>query len=189
MKPIFYFWLRSRFIREEILKWALTFVFATWAVVASSVALMKQDRVILVGVSDDSTYLIQGTNEHSKRKEVSSFIRNFIANYYSFSPANHAEQMGRAGDLMEKGLWDQKRESLLKINERLKVEPLIQKAEILSIDLLASDHAEAVVALTIFQKIEKVEAKLKVSIKFRDRSRTESNPWPFAITEVSDATL
>lgn len=86
--------------------------------------------------------MIQGTNEHSKRKEVSSFIRNFIANYYSFSPANHAEQMGRAGDLMEKGLWDQKRESLLKINERLKVEPLIQKAEILSIDLLASDHAD-----------------------------------------------
>jgi hypothetical protein len=186
MKYAFQYWLKSRFIREEILRVALIVALTLWAVTATVVALLKTEKTILIGVSDEASYVISQSNEAVKRKEIASFVRGFISNYYEFSPSNHAEKISRAGDLMAKSLWDEKRPSLLKINERLQTEPLVQTAKILSIDLINEETVEALLQIQITKRIKSVNTNLKVTLKVSPRERTQSNPWPFEITEVKD---
>lgn len=186
MKYAFQYWLKSRFIREEALRVALITALALWAITATAVALLKTEKTILIGVSDEASYVISKSNEAVKRKEIASFVRSFIENYFEFTPNNHAEKISLAGDLMAKSLWDEKRPTLLKINERLKTEPLVQSAKILSIDLLDPETVEVLLLITIAKRIESVSTNLKVTLKVREHERTESNPWPHEITEVKD---
>ncbi|MDZ4084483.1 MAG: hypothetical protein U1E10_16180, partial [Bdellovibrionales bacterium] len=153
---------------------------------ATAVALLKTEKTILIGVADEASYVISQSNEAVKRKEITSFVRSFISNYYEFSPSTHAEKISLAGDLMAKSLWDEKRPNLLKINERLKTEPLVQTAKILSIDLINEETVEAMLQLQITKRIESITTNLKVNLKVRPQERTETNPWPIEITEVKD---
>lgn len=186
MKYAFQYWLKSRFIREEALRLALIAALSLWAITATLVALLKTEKTILIGVSDEASYVISQSNEAVKRKEIASFVRSFIENYFEFTPSNHAEKISLAGDLMAKSLWDEKRPNLLKINERLKSEPLIQSAKILSIDLINEETVEALLEIHIAKRIESVSTNLKVTLKVRPHERTETNPWPYEITEVKD---
>ena len=78
MKTIAQYWLRSRFVREEVLRLSLIVALGLWAITATAVALLKTEKTILIGVSDDSSYVISNSNETLRRKEVVSFIRSFI---------------------------------------------------------------------------------------------------------------
>jgi hypothetical protein len=109
VKSISGYWLRSRFIREEVLRASVIVILFSWAVTASLIALLKKDRIILIGVADESSYVISQTNEILRRKEVVSFVRGFIASYYEFTPTSHVEKISRAGDLMTAPLWESKR--------------------------------------------------------------------------------
>jgi hypothetical protein len=189
VKSISGYWLRSRFIREEVLRTSIIVVLFSWAVTASLIALLKQDRTILIGVADESSYVISQSNETLRRKEIVSFVRGFIASYYEFTPTNHAEKISRAGDLMAAPLWESKRAGLLSINDRLKADPLVQSAKVLSIDLIDEQSVEALIQIQINKRIESITTNLKVTLKVHQRERTESNPWPFEIAEVSDAVL
>ena len=189
MKFAVQYWLRSRFIREEALRAALFAALTLWAVTATTVALLKTEKMILIGVSDDASYVISQSNETLRRKEIVSFVRAFISNYYEFSPSNHAEKISRAGDVMASTLWESKRADLLQINERLKTEPLVQTSKVLSIDLLDDETVEVLLQIHIAKRIESVSTNLKVTLKVRPHERSESNPWPFEISEVSDAVL
>lgn len=189
MKFAIQYWLRSRFIREEVLRVALIATLAVWAVSATAIALFKKEKTVLIGVSDDASYVISQSNETLRRKEIVSFVRGFIANYYEFSPNNHAEKISRAGDAMASSLWESKRADLQRINERLKTEPLVQTPKILSIDLLDDETVEVLLQIHIAKRIESVSTNLKVTLKVRPHERSESNPWPFEISEVSDAVL
>ncbi|MBN8540724.1 MAG: hypothetical protein J0L82_10095 [Deltaproteobacteria bacterium] len=189
MKPVIQYWLRSRFIREEVLRLGLIIVLGLWAVSATVFAVLKKDRTILIGVADDASYVISDSNEALRRKEIVSFVRSFIENYYVFTPSNHAEKISRAGDIMASALWESKRADLKQVNERLKTEPLVQTAKILSIDLVDRETIEAALQITILKRIETISTNLKVTLTVRPIERTETNPWPFEITEVRDETL
>ena len=186
MKYAFQYWLKSRFIRDEVLRLLLITALFLWAVTATVVALLKTEKTILIGVADEASYVISQSNESVKRKEITNFVRTFISNYYDFSPSNHAEKISRSGDLMAKGLWDEKRPELLKINERLKTEPLVQTVKILSIDLINEETVEALLQIQISKRIESITTNLKVTLKLRPYERSESNPWPFEITGAKD---
>jgi hypothetical protein len=186
MKFAFQYWLKSRFIREEVLRLLLITALALWALTATAVALLKTEKTVLIGVADEASYVISQSNETIKRREIASFVRSFIESYFEFTPNNHAEKISRAGDLMAKSLWDEKLPNLLKINERLKTEPLIQSAKIHSIDLINEETVEAMLQVQITKRIESITTNLKVTLKVRPHERTESNPWPFEITEVKD---
>ena len=189
MKTIAQYWLRSRFVREEVLRLSLIVVLGLWAITATAVALLKTEKTILIGVSDDSSYVISNSNEALRRKEVVSFIRSFIESYYEFSPANHAEKLSRAGDMMTPTLWEQKRPDLQRLNERLKIEPLVQTAKILSIDMVDDETIEALLQVQIVKRLESVSKNLKVTLKMKAHDRSDSNPWPIEISEVTDAVL
>jgi len=189
MKPVIHYWLRSRFIREEVLRLSLVIVLGLWATSATLIAVLKKNETILIGVADDASYIISGSNESLRRKEIVSFVRLFVANYYEFTPTNHAEKISRAGDAMASALWESKREELKLFNERLKTEPLVQTAKVLSIDLIDEETIEVALQIQIAKRIETILTNLKVTLKVRSHQRTDSNPWPFEITEVSDAAL
>lgn len=189
MKFAVQYWLRSRFIREEVLRASLVATLLCWAITATVVALMKTEKTILIGISDDASYVISQSNETLRRKEIVSFVRGFVSNYYEFSPNNHAEKISRAGDMMASSLWESKRADLQRINERLKTEPLVQTSKVLSIDLLDDETVEVLLQIHIAKRIESIATNLKVTLKVRGHERSESNPWPFEISEVSDAVL
>lgn len=189
MKFAVQYWLRSRFVREEVLRASLIATLSLWAITSTAVALMKTEKTILIGVADDASYVISQSNETLRRKEIVSFVRRFISNYYEFSPSNHAEKISRAGDVMASALWESKRTELQRINERLKTEPLVQTSKILSIDLLDEETVEVLLQIHIAKRIESVSTNLKVTLKVRTHERSESNPWPFEISEVSDVVL
>lgn len=186
MKFTIQYWLRSRFIREEVLRLALIVSLALWAMVATAIAILKKDQTVLIGVADDASYVISNPNESLRQKEIVSFVRTFVSHYYEFTPTNHAEKISRAGDLMAKGLWESKRTDLKIVNERLKTEPLVQTANILSIDLVESETIEIALKIQIAKRIESISTNLKVTLKVRPHGRSESNPWPFEISEIKD---
>lgn len=189
MKPVIHYWLRSRFIREEVLRLGLIIALTLWATSATLIAVLKKDRTILIGVTDDASYVISDSNEALRRKEIVSFVRTFVENYYEFTPTNHAEKISRAGDVMASGLWESKRADLKQVNDRLKTDPLVQTAKIVSIDLIDETTIEATLQIAILKRIETISTNLKVTLKVRPHERTESNPWPYEIAEVSDAVL
>lgn len=186
MKPVIHYWLRSRFIREEVLRLSLIIVLGLWATSATVIAVLKKNETILIGVADDASYIISDSNESLKRKEIVSFVRAFAKNFYEFTPTNHAERISQAGDLMAKSLWESKREELKQVNERLKSEPLVQTAKVLSIDLINDETIEIALQIEIAKRIENISTNLKVTLKVRSHERSESNPWPFEITEIKD---
>lgn len=186
MKPVIHYWFRSRFFREEVLRLSLIIVLGLWATSATVIAVLKKNETILIGVADGASYIISDSNESLRRKEIVSFVQAFAKNYYEFTPTNHAERISLAGDLMAKGLWESKREELKEVNERLKTEPLVQTAKVLSIDLINNETIEVSLQIEIAKRIETISTNLKVTLKVQARERTESNPWPIEITEIKD---
>lgn len=175
--------------REELLRWGLIAALSAWALTATIALAMKSDRTILIGVSDDSSYLIEATNLSIQRKELGSFAKTFVDFYYSFDENSYETRLSRAGDLMSSDLWELKSQEFQKMKAALAKDPLSQTAMVLSIDESATNFVEALVAIRIHRKLESRTAKLKVSIKVTPRERTPENPWPYEVVEITDATL
>ncbi len=181
--------LKSRFVREELLRWALVIVLFGWAVTATAWAISKNPKTVLIGVADDSSYVISVENAVLEKKELLSFSKEFLLSFYQYSPESFGTQISRAGDLMSTDCWEQHKMQLGIIAEKLKKEPLSQTATIESIDAIDNETFEAVVNLAVSRKLETTQAKVRVTLKISKKRRSESNPWPFEILEFRDAVI
>ena len=47
---------KSRFYREELLRWILIVAVTLWALSATFIAVTRRDKTIVIAVSDDSSY-------------------------------------------------------------------------------------------------------------------------------------
>ena len=181
--------LRSRFVREEFLKWALSLALLLWAITATAWALSKTTRTVLIGVSDENSYVIAAENASLQKKELLSFAKEFLLSFYQYNPESFGTQISRAGDLMSTDCWEQHKAQLATVGERLKKEPLSQTAVVDSIEAVDDENFEAVLSLAVNRKLDTSRVKVRVSLKISKKRRSESNPWPFEILEFRDAII
>lgn len=181
--------LRSRFIREEFLKWSLSIALLCWAITATAWAISKNARTVLIGVSDETSYVIATENASLQKKELLSFAKEFLLSFYQYSPESFGTQISRAGDLMANDCWEQHKAQLASIGDKLKKEPLSQVAVIDSIEAIDDENFDAFLNLTVSRKLEVTHAKIRVTLKISKKRRSESNPWPFEILEFRDAII
>ncbi len=178
---------KSRFFREELLRWGLIVALAAWALTATLALILKRERTILIGVSDDSSYLIQEVNPSVQRKELASFIKAFVSQYYSFEAATYEARLSRAGDFMSQELWQLKQSEILKMKDALSKDPLSQRASIVSIDEIGDGKLEVLLAVAVQKRLRTTQVRLTVSLKIENQKRTLENTWPYRIVEITDA--
>ncbi|RYZ89888.1 MAG: hypothetical protein EOP06_08670 [Proteobacteria bacterium] len=181
--------LRSRMYREELLRWALIIALFCWAVVATAVAATTKSQILVIGVSDNESYLISEVNAAHEQKEVVAFLQKFIGRYYGFDEKTFGESISGAGDMMSEDLWALKQPEIQKLATNLKVDPLSQSVSILSLDKIDEGKFEALIRLEIRRKLDVAKVDVRVSMKIEKRERNAQNVWPYELVEVSDAVL
>lgn len=181
--------LKSRMYREELLRWSLILALLLWALTASVAYIRSEEKVILIGVSDEMTYLIQTSNKKLEAKEKLSFLTHFLGIYFSFDKSNYADRMSQSGDLMSEDLWALKNTEILKIKSNLETDPYSQKIQVLSIDDLGDGKIEVRARMTVNRKITSESVNIKINLKVGTRTRNSNSPWPYEIQELSDETL
>lgn len=181
--------LKSQLFRNEIKHWLLITVLGSWAVFASFFALKNNSQTILIGIDDSGSRLITETNDRILQNELKNFIKYFVEKFYIYDDKTFADQISLASDLMSSELWDIQKPKLITIKEKLEKMPLVQLAEIESLDKIDNDRIEGLLGLTIKSKLSEHKVKLKIILKISKSPRTEQNPWGFEITELSDVVL
>ncbi|RYZ93133.1 MAG: hypothetical protein EOP06_02085 [Proteobacteria bacterium] len=181
--------LKSRMYREELLRWILIIVLALWALTVTVAYLRSRPQTIVIGVSDDASYLIETRSQSHEAKEKLTYLKAFIANYYSFNEKNYDAKMSRAGDSMSQDLWQSKQAEILKIKASLASNPYSQEIKLLSVDDLGDGKIEALTMVMVRRKLNVTPVKLKISLKVEAKARDQASPYPFEVTELSDATL
>lgn len=181
--------LKSKLLRDEIKQWLLIFSLTVWAVFASVFALRNNSKTMLIGIDDSGSRLITETNDRILQNELKNFIKYFVERYYIYDEKTYADQISAASDLMNPELWEAQKPKLLEIKEKLQKMPLVQLAEIESLDKVDNDKIEGVLNLIIKSKLSEHKVKLKVILRISKSPRTEQNPWGFEIAELSDVVL
>lgn len=181
--------LKSKLLREEIKHWFLIFSLTVWAVFASAFALKNNSKTMLIGIDDSGSRLITETNDRILQNELKNFIKYFVERYYIYDEKTFADQISAASDLMNPNLWESQKPKLLGIKEKLQKMPLVQLAEIESLDKVDNDKIEGILNLVIKSKLSEHKVKIKIILRISKATRTEQNPWGYEITELSDAVL
>ncbi len=181
--------LKSKLLRDEIKHWLLIFSLTLWAVFASVFALRNNSKIMLIGIDDSGSRLITETNDRILQNELKNFIKYFVERYYIYDEKTYADQLSLASDLMNPELWEVQKPKLLEIKEKLQKMPLVQLAEIESLDKVDNDKIEGVLNLVIKSKLSERKVKLKVLLRISKSPRTELNPWGYEIAELSDVVL
>ena len=75
------------------------------------------------------------------------------------------------------------------IKSKLTKNPLSQRAEILSMDLVNNERIEAIIGLTVWARMNEQRIKIKVTLKIEKVIRSESNTWGYEISEVKDEVI
>ena len=181
--------LKSRLYREEFLRWSLVGCLMLWAITATSFAFSKKKETLLISISESGARIVVASDDIALKTEAAEFLKTFLGFYFNFSEVNHRQQIGKAADLMSVELWDRLKGKLLEVDERLKVQPLTQIAEIESIDQIGDATFESVLMIGVRTRVNESKAKLKVTVQVKRRARTRENPWSFEVTEIKDELL
>lgn len=181
--------LKSSLYREEILRWSLIVVLFIWAMTSTVIALRAKDEVILIGFDETGARTITDEMDSLLKREAVQFLTTFVSGYLNFDHLNHKSQIGKAASLMSESLWGQEQPRLLEINQKLQKEPLTQRAEIQSIDLIGEEQFEVIVEIVVTRKGQESKAKVKFGFSLTKRERTATNPWKFEITQLQEAIL
>ena len=181
--------LKSKLLRDEIKHWLLVVSLAIWALFASIFALKNNSQTLLIGIDDSGSRLITETNDRILQNELKNFIKYFIERYYIYDEKTFADQIGAASDLMNSELWENQKPKLLIIKEKLLKMPLVQLADIESLDKVDNDKIEGILNLIIKSKLSEHKVKIKVLLRISKSPRTEQNPWGYEIMELSDVVL
>lgn len=178
---------KSSLFRNELKHWLLIVTLVLWAVLASVMAVLRKDKVILVSLDKDGfARIITDTNDLLLKKEMGAFAAHLLNLFYGYSDKDFLLRMNQATDLMTDELWLEKKDSLIKISEDLKTMPLVQEVKILSIDLVSENKLEAFLELSIMTRLQATKAKLKVDLTLRPVTRTLKNPWGYQIESLVD---
>ena len=180
---------KSKLYREEFKHWTLIFALFVWAIISTIYAFRNQEKTILIGIDDIGTRVIAESTDRLVQSELKNFLKTFLDMYFTYDHTTFSEKMGSATELMSPDLWEQNKEKLLDLNERLKKTPLSQFAEIESIDLVEQGKIEAILNLRIKSRLLEQKSRIKVNLQFKRSERTEKNPWGFEITELNDAVI
>jgi hypothetical protein len=180
--------LKSKLIRSELKHWALIVILFLWALVATVFASVNRDKVLLVGIDDSGTRLITNQSDRLLKSELKSFLMNFFDLYYSYDEKTFLTQVGKATDLFSQDLWNQEKSKLYELNTKLQKVPLTQSFKVESIDRLEDGKIEAILLIGVKTRLAEQHVRLKVNLTYKPTERTETNTYPYTITELTDAT-
>lgn len=175
---------KSRLYREEILRFLLIVTLFVWACVATAWALSSKSEVILISLNGKEARLVTGSDDKSLHDEPLEFIQSFMESYLNYNSETFTTQIGKASDLMAQKLWEEERQKLYEIGEKLKHNPLAQVSDIQSIDLLAENRFEVLSEIRITHRLQETRTVVKLLIRIQKRKRTRENPWAYEVVEI-----
>lgn len=180
---------QSKLLREEIKHWIALIALFAWGLTASLWGCSKQEKVILIAVEPSGTRLITDEKDRVFEAELSNFIKYFLEHYYQYSSETFLAQIGKATDLMSEELYQEKQSELLKINENLKSMKLTNTIEIESIDKVGENTYEAVLNITVTNRMSSHHVKLKVVMTLQEHKRDAKNPYNYEIGTLNEISL
>lgn len=183
--------LRSKLYRELVLYWSILLLLLGWSLVATFAYFNKNDKLILIGISETDTRIITDTKDRLLQNELLNFITFFITSYYNYDSSTFSSQLDRASNLISSSLWESLKPKLIDLKTKLEEVQLKQAAEIESIDLIEQNIVDVLISITITRsdRISDYRAKLKVRLNLSQNNRNEMNPWPYEIINIDEHNL
>ncbi|MFZ3231734.1 MAG: hypothetical protein WA160_16115 [Pseudobdellovibrio sp.] len=181
--------LKSKLYREEIKHWLLIFSIFSWAFVASFFAFRNTQKTLVIGIDEAGSRIISDSKDRLIQVELKQFFKYFLDQYYTYNQETFNERLGLATELMSPELWDREKSKLLDLKAKLDKIPLSQFSELENIDLVDQNKVEATLKIKIKSRLNDQNIRLKVILNFKKQERSESNPWNFQITELSDVVI
>lgn len=182
--------LKSKLYQQEISRIVLILALLIWAIMASFLALQNRKEIILIGLDQKGhAQLISDKDNHFAQEELKSFLQEFLESFFRYDENTFSQRISLATDLMSQELWTSQKDKLLQIAEQLKKEPLTQDFTVESMDMLDDSRVEAILRVTIKQRISEKSIRLRVNLGVKPKERTRTNPWGFEITELADVVL
>ncbi len=180
---------KSKLYREEIKHWILIVSLFIWALVATGFAIGKKEKTLVIGIDEAGTRIISDSKDRVLQVELKQFFKYFLDQYYTYNVETFSERLGLATELMSTDLWEKEKSKLFDLKTKLNQIPITQFSELENIDLIDQNKVEAILRINIKSRLNEQSLKLKVMLNFKKQERSESNPWSYQITELSDVTL
>ncbi|MAF89827.1 MAG: hypothetical protein CL674_01040 [Bdellovibrionaceae bacterium] len=146
-------------------------------------------EVITIYVGENETRLITSEKDPILQKEVVNFVKDFIANYYSYSNDDIKERMGLATDLMSDDLFKKSRD---KINEgitKIELRDFIQQARLRKLTKEDNGEYRAVIDIRGKEKLNKFEAKYELNFIIKRAERTKRNKYGLEVAYVKESRI
>lgn len=180
---------KSKLYREEIKHWLLTGVLLLWGMVSTIFAIQNRKQTLLIGIDEAGSRIISDSKDRLIQVELKQFFKYFLDQYYTYNQDTFSERVGLATELMTLDLWEREKTKLIDLKDKLSKNPLSQFSEIESVDLVGQNKIEAILKIKIKSRLNEQVLKLKVTLEFKKQERSETNPWNYQITELSDAVI
>jgi hypothetical protein len=178
------------YVRLEMLKKILTAVTVAWAVTVSIALVRVRPTVILIGLDENGTRIIQSESDPLLARERVKFVREFLYRFYHYSTESFAKAASHAGDLMSDTVWKEREGELKRIAEQMKTSPrLEQEAKLLDLRELGEDEYEADLAVRVKTRLVDKESRYRATLRIGPRKRNADNPYPYEVTSLHETEI
>jgi len=174
-----------QYINKELRLFLLLILLLSWALTASVFAIQKQDKIILLEMSQFETRVVD--SDLRVAVEVENFLHHFVGLFYSYSSENYEEHMNRASVLIEIDLLRGFAPKLNKMFDRVLETPTRQWAFIKSIKRIEELFFE--IDMGVFRQEQNQESNNDYKIKIRvDKvNRSLENPFGLKIIRLEES--
>lgn len=178
----------SKLYEREILRWLSHFALFTWALIATVLFVrleMNKPQPIMVAVSAEGRVrLIETQNQEFENEELREFVFEFVRQFYEWSPETFQTRVGRATDLLTEEAWIETQAEILKIQEAVQKESLVQKVKIESVDLVSEFEVD--IKIKILREVRMTESieNVRVRLTLSKNQRSTKNPWGYEIQKM-----
>lgn len=153
-----------------------------WGTVATALAFMNRENVVLIGKTKDSYQLMD--KEEKDPLEVENFIRHFIALTLNFDEKSYKRHISLSGDLMTESLWKKKKPEFKEMMNFIKEFKVIQSSELLGIKKIKTNRYEVKIRSYLYKKGVLKEKNKFILLSLKEGKRSYANPWRYSVKNV-----
>ncbi len=160
-----------------------------YAIVSSIMLIRLNPKPTIIGIDSYGTRIIGESGDGILKAEKVNLVKRFLIYLYSFDETNFDERISTVGDFMATKLWEQKQSEFLSISNRLKNEPLTQKAKIEDLREIDDTHFEADLQVSVQNRLRQGGSKIRVQLELKPTPRNPNKPYPWEIVTYDEQSL
>ena len=176
------FW--AKLFEKQILLFFIFFILTAWGLTASTYAILKKDRTLLIQMNGFETSVIDG--ETHIPAEIENYLNHFVGIFYSYTSVNFEKHIDQSMFFLTE---DVALKFAPKLNEKFKKvakTPTFQAAMVTSINRIKDLDYE--IEINVVRRVngEESEEKYRVRLSLIKAQRNLKNPYGLLIANLKE---